>query len=103
LEFKDKIDVLFSEHYSRFGDNATLKEKILEELGEDIMLKASQKRLEQQNKNLKKQVQYLQELSQSKVNFQSALIEEEKKNEVLKQNLNKANRTIEYQKEDLRA
>ena len=101
LEFQKKIDVLFQEHHSRFGDNTILKEKILEELGEDIMLKASQKRLEQQNKNLKKQVQYLQEVSQSKVDFQSTLIEEQEKNKVLENELIIANRTIENQKEKL--
>ena len=97
LEFKDKIDLLFKEHHSRFGDNAILKEKIIEELGEDIMLKASQKRLEQQNKNLKKQVQYLQKISQSKVDFQNAFIEEQNKNKVLENELVAASDTIKKQ------
>ncbi|MEA2019783.1 MAG: hypothetical protein U9N59_15190 [Campylobacterota bacterium] len=101
LEFQKKIDLLFKEHHSRFGDNAILKEKILEELGEDIMLKASQKRLEQQNKNLKNQVEYLQEISQSKVDFQNAFIEEEEKNNALENKLIVANNTIQNQKEKL--
>jgi hypothetical protein len=64
------------------------------------MLKASQKRLEQQNKNLKKQVQYLQELSQSKVDFQNVLIEEQEKNKLLQNELFMAKNTIEKQKKE---
>lgn len=101
LEFQTKLEDLFKKHHSRFSDNATLKEKIIEEFGDDIMLKASNKKLEQQNQNLKKQVEYLQKLSESKIDFQSALIVEQEKNKMLKNDLDNAKNIINYQKEKL--
>ena len=101
LEFQIKLEDLFKKHHSRFNDNSTLKEKILEEFGDDIMLKASNKKLELQNQNLKKQVEYLQKLSQSKIDFQNALIVEQEKNKMLKNELDNAKITINHQKEKL--
>jgi len=101
LEFQAKLEDLFKKHHSRFNDNSILKEKILEEFGDDIMLKASNKKLELQNQNLKKQVEYLQKLSESKIDFQNALIVEQEKNKMLKNDLDNAKNTINHQKEKL--
>lgn len=102
LEFQIKLEDLLKKHHSRFNDNSTLKEKILEEFGDDIMLKASNKKLEQQNQNLKKQVEYLQKLSESKIDFQNALVVEQEKNSLLKNELDNAKNTINHQKEKLK-
>jgi hypothetical protein len=101
LEFQTKLEDLFKKHHSRFSDNSILKEKILEEFSDDIMLKASNKKLELQNQNLKKQVEYLQKLSESKIDFQNALIVEQEKNKMLKNDLDNAKITINHQKEKL--
>ena len=101
LEFQTKLEDLFKKHHSRFSDNSILKEKILEEFGDDIMLKASNKKLELQNQNLKKQVEYLQKLSESKIDFQNTLIVEQEKNKMLKNDLDNAKITINHQKEKL--
>ena len=67
------------------------------------MLKASNKKLEQQNQSLKKQVEYLQKLSQSKIDFQNALVVEQERNSLLKDELDNAKITIKHQKEKLKS
>jgi hypothetical protein len=98
LEFQTKLEDLFKKHHSRFNDNSTLKKKILEEFGDDIMLKASNKKLELQNQNLKKQVEYLQKLSESKIDFQNALIVEQEKNKSFEEKLKLKESSLEQYK-----
>ncbi len=83
LDEKEKLNTLFKKYHSKLSNNETLKESILKEFSSYIMIKASNERLKSKNKELENQIQHLQKLTKSKLDFQNLLLQEQEKTEYL--------------------